>query len=51
MIKNLYTIDEKKNVDTKSAILAPYNSILSDYEESDDNLITNNSKKNSKNKN
>ena len=52
-IKNLYTIDEKskKNVDTKSAILAPFNSMLSDYEESDDNLNTNNSKKNGKSKN
>ena len=37
-IKNLYTLDEKnkKNVDTKSAILAPYNSMLSE-EESDNN--------------
>ena len=52
-IKNLYTLDEKnkKNVDTKSAILAPYNSMLSDYDESEDNLNTNNSKKNSKSKN
>ena len=52
-IKNLYTIDEnsKKNIDTKSAILAPYNSMISDYEESEDNLNTNNSKKNNKSKN
>ena len=43
-IKNLYTLDEKnkKNVDTKSAILAPYNSMLSE-EESDSNI--NNSSK------
>ena len=33
-IKNLYTLDElnKKDVDTKSAILAPYNSMLSEEE-------------------
>ena len=37
-IKNLYTLDElnKKDVDTKSAILAPYNSMLS--EEENDNI-------------
>ena len=52
-IKNLYTMDEKnkKNVDTKSAILAPYNSMLTDYDESEDNLNANNSKKNNKSKN
>ena len=52
-IKNLYTLDEKskKNVDTKSAILAPYNSMLTDYEDSEDNLNTNNSKKRNKSKN
>ena len=52
-IKNLYTLDEKnkKNVDTKSAILAPYNSMLTDYDESEDNPNTNNSKKNNKSKN
>ena len=52
-IKNLYTIDEKnkKNVDTKSAILAPYNSMLSDYDESEDNLNSNNSKKHNRSKN
>ena len=49
-IKNLYTVDEnsKKNIDTKSAILAPYNSMISNYEESEDNLNTNNSKKNNR---
>jgi serine/threonine protein kinase len=38
-IKNLFTIEEKnkKNVDTKSAILAPYNSMLSDYDENEEN--------------
>ena len=43
-IKNLFTLDEKnkKNVDTKSAILAPYNSMLSDYDENEDNLNSNN---------
>ena len=43
-IKNLYTLDEKnkKNVDTKSAILAPYNSMLS--EEDNDNLSSSKSK-------
>ena len=43
-IKNLYTLDEKnkKNVDTKSAILAPYNSMLS--EEDNDNMNSNKSK-------
>ena len=52
-IKNLYTLDEKnkKNVDTKSAILAPYNSMLTDYDESEDNPNTNNNKKNNKSKN
>ena len=52
-IKNLYTIDEKskKNVDTKSAILAPYNSMLTDYDENDENPSTNNSKRNNKSKN
>ena len=52
-IKNLYTLDEKskKNVDTKSAILAPYNSMLTEYEESEENLNTNNSKKRNKSKN
>ena len=52
-IKNLYTMDEKnkKNVDTKSAILAPYNSMLSDYEDSEENFNANNSKKNNKSKN
>ena len=52
-IKNLYTMDEKnkKNVDTKSAILAPYNSMLSDYEDSEDNLNSNNSKKHNRSKN
>ena len=43
-IKNLYTLDEKnkKNVDTKSAILAPYNSMLS--EEDSDNMNSSKSK-------
>ena len=43
-IKNLYTLDEKnkKNVDTKSAILAPYNSMLS--EEDNDNMNSSKSK-------
>ena len=52
-IKNLYTIDEKskKNVDTKSAILAPYNSMLTDYDENDENLNSNNSKRHNKSKN
>ena len=52
-IKNLYTLDEKskKNVETKSAILAPYNSMLTEYEESEENLNTNNSKKHNKSKN
>ena len=50
-IKNLYTLDEKnkKNVDTKSAILAPYNSMLT--EDSEENLNSNNSNKYNKNKN
>ena len=44
-IKNLYTLDEnnKKNSDTKSAILAPYNSMLSE-EESDEKMNTSKSK-------
>ena len=52
-IKNLYTIDEKskKNVDTKSAILAPYNSMLTDYDENEENSNTNNSKRHNKSKN
>ena len=43
-IKNLYTLDEKnkKNVDTKSAILAPYNSMLS--EDNDSNMNSSKSK-------
>ena len=38
-IKNLYTIEEKKinkNVDTKSFILAPYNSMISESEEEEE---------------
>jgi serine/threonine protein kinase len=44
-IKNLYTLDEKnkKNVDTKSAILAPYNSMLSEGE-NDSNINSSKSK-------
>ena len=43
-IKNLYTLDElnKKDVDTKSAILAPYNSMLS--EEENGNISSNRGK-------
>ena len=45
-IKNLYTLDEKnkKNVDTKSAILAPYNSMLSEEENNSDNMNSSKSK-------
>ena len=52
-IKNLNTMDEKnkKNIDTKSAILAPYNSMLSDYDDTEDIQNANNSKKNNKSKN
>ena len=38
-IKNLYTIEDKKNnknIDTKSIILAPYNSMLTDTEEEEE---------------
>ncbi len=50
-INNLFTLDEKnkKNVDTKSAILAPYNSMLTENEENEDNLNSNNSNKKIKN--
>ena len=46
-IKNLYTLDEKnkKNVDTKSAILAPYNSMLSEEESDNNSNNINNSSK------
>ena len=46
-IKNLYTVDEKdkKNVDTKSIILSPYNSMISDEES--DNLNSSKSKESS----
>ena len=46
-IKNLYTVDEKdkKNVDTKSIILSPYNSMISDEES--DNLNLSKSKESS----
>ena len=38
-IKNLYTIEDKKdgkNIETKSIILAPYNSMLTEYEEEEE---------------
>ena len=49
-IKNLFTLDEKnkKNVDTKSAILAPYNSMLSDNDENEDTFNFNNNNSNKK---
>ncbi len=56
-IKNLYTLEDKKNnknIETKSIILAPYNSMLTDSEEEEeeeeDEKNTKNIKKN-KNKN
>ena len=43
-IKNLYTIEDKKNnnVDTKSIILAPYNSMLTETEEEEEEDEENN---------
>ena len=38
-IKNLYTIEDKKgdkNIETKSIILAPYNSMITEYEEEEE---------------
>ena len=50
-IKNLYTIDENdnKNVHTKSAILAPYNSLITE-EDNSDNMNSKGSKKHKNNK-
>ena len=55
-IKNLFTLEDKKNnknIETKSIILAPYNSMLTDSEEEeeeDDEDKTKENKKNKKNK-
>ena len=48
-IKNLYTLEDKKNnknIETKSIILAPYNSMLTDSEEEEEEEEDNNEKKN-----
>ena len=57
-IKNLYTIEDKKNnknIETKSIILAPYNSMLTDSEEEeeeeDDDKMSEIKKNKNKNKN
>ena len=53
-LKNLYTIEDKKNnknIETKSIILAPYNSMITDSEEEEEENEENNDKiKNKKNK-
>ena len=53
-IKNLYTIEDKKNnknIETKSIILAPYNSMLTDTEEEEEDEENNSNINNKKNKN
>ena len=53
-IKNLYTLEDKKNnknIDTKSIILAPYNSMLTDSEEEEEEEDENKSKEIKKKKN
>ena len=58
-IKNLYTLEDKKNnknIETKSIILAPYNSMLTDSEEEEEEEddkskeVKKNKNKNNKNK-
>ena len=53
-IKNLYTLEDKKNnknIDTKSIILAPYNSMLTDSEEEEEEDDEDKIKEIKKNKN
>ena len=52
-IKNLYTLEDKKNnknIETKSVILAPYNSMLTDSEEEEEEDDEDKNKEDKKNK-